>query len=90
MRLIDADKLRCEDMVDGMLDVFDILEAPTVEAIPIEWIKKKLDRLKEDIKWAWYYGNTAVEKMEWTKTWIELVLLEEWRKENEGQNHNSK
>lgn len=53
MRLIDADKLlenyTSEDMAIGGLDI--IKTAPTVEAIPIEWLKewarKHLDRIEE-------------------------------------------
>lgn len=90
MRLIDADELR--RWLNGYLETDNISPTyiralidsqQTVEAIPIEWIKKKLDKLKDDIKWAWYYGNTMLEKMEWTETWIQVVLLEEWEKENE-------
>lgn len=57
-------------------------EQPTVKAIPIELIEKELKRLDEDIKWAWYYGNTALDKMEYLKTWL-TIKLEEWGKDNE-------
>ena len=53
---------------------------PTVKAIPIETIKKEIERLKEDIKWAWYYGNTALDKMEYLKMWLE-IKLEDWEAE---------
>ena len=70
MRLIDADELPCKEMVDGMLDVFDILEAPTIEAIPIEW-------LMEIIRLAKNTGHRRyAEHLQ--------ILLEDWRKENEG------
>ena len=62
-----------------------IENAPTVKAIPIETIKKEIERLKEDIKWAWYYGNTALEKMEYLERWLE-IKLEDWEKENEQTN----
>ena len=55
-------------------------EQPTVKAIPIETIKKEIERLKEDIKWAWYYGNTALDKMEYLKMWLE-IKLEDWEAE---------
>ena len=50
-------------------------------AIPIELIKKEMKRLDEDIKWAWYYGNVALDKMEYLKTWL-TIKLEDWEKEN--------
>ena len=86
MRLIDADELlkviRIADKHDitGLTDLVHNTE--TVKAIPIEWIEKKMKRLDEDIKWAWYYGNTALDKMEYLKMWLTLKL-EEWEKENE-------
>lgn len=51
------------------------------DAIPIELIEKEMKRLDEDIKWAWYYGNTALDKMEYLKMWL-TIKLEEWEKEN--------
>lgn len=51
MRLIDVDELNLKDMEDGMLDVFDILEAPTIEAIPIEWLE---NRMRAGINFALY------------------------------------
>lgn len=57
-------------------------EQPTVKAIPIELIEKEMKRLDEDIKWAWYYGNTALDKMEYLKTWL-TIKLEDWEKEND-------
>lgn len=62
-----------------------IEKAPTVKAIPIELIEKEMKRLDEDIKWAWYYGNTALDKMEYLKMWL-TIKLEDWEKENEIQN----
>lgn len=40
MRLVDADKLRQKDMSGDLIDIFDVLEAPIVNAIPVEWIEK--------------------------------------------------
>lgn len=97
MRLIDADKLveicrkgwklfgRDDEKLKHWVDENDIREQPTVKAIPIETIKKEIERLKEDIKWAWYYGNTALEKMEYLERWLE-IKLEDWEKENEQTN----
>ena len=57
MRLIDADKLVSHTYTidrDHDYETYDIEHAPTVEAIPIEWIEKWLDeflgaKLEEDI-----------------------------------------
>lgn len=95
MRLIDADNLMKEfaefvkesnnsDFADVPTwnDAVSLLgSAQTVEAIPIELIKKEMKRLDEDIKWAWYYGNVALDKMEYLKTWL-TIKLEDWEKEN--------
>lgn len=60
MRLIDADRLAVDEVVSiylkGVQEHFglfsypkcEIDEAPTVEAIPIEWFKQKMDRLLEN------------------------------------------
>lgn len=96
MRLIDRDKF-ISDMFDlyieqkwkpsdihfSLLDVRNNIDFKgyEVKAIPIETIKKEIERLKEDIKWAWYYGNTALDKMEYLKMWLE-IKLEDWEKEN--------
>ena len=57
MRLIDADKLVSHTYTidrDHDYETYDIEHAPTVEAIPIEWIEKWLDeflgvKLEEEI-----------------------------------------
>lgn len=57
MRLIDADKLVSHTYTidrDHDYEVYDIEHAPTVEAIPVEWIEKWLDeflgvKLEEEI-----------------------------------------
>lgn len=96
MRLIDADALMKEyaefvkesnnsDFADVPTwnDAVSLLgSAPTVKAIPIEWIEKEMKRLDEDIKWAWYYGNVALDKMDYLKMWLTLKL-EDWEKEND-------
>ena len=62
--------------------VYDrVSKCAEVKAIPIETIKKEIERLKEDIKWAWYYGNTALDKMEYLKMWLE-IKLEDWEAES--------
>ena len=90
MRLIDLDehfRLNEPFYATGVKmpldEVKNVLEnTPIVKAIPIELIKKEMKRLDEDIKWAWYYGNTALDKMEYLKMWL-TIKLEEWEKENE-------
>ena len=97
MRLIDKDNLRKpskgmfiyqdefeDDVQHVAFEAYtkdDIEREPTVKAIPIELIEKEMKRLDEDIKWAWYYGNTALDKMEYLKTWL-TIKLEDWEKEN--------
>lgn len=57
MRLIDADKLVSRTYTidrDHDYETYDIEHAPTVEAIPVEWIEKWLDeflgvKLEEEI-----------------------------------------
>lgn len=48
MRLIDADDLIITILTHDLCDTEqidkDILEAPTVDAIPVEWLRKQLDR----------------------------------------------
>ena len=44
MRLIDADKLKQELKVNGLGYQYYMLDnAPTVKAIPIEWLEMQLD-----------------------------------------------
>ena len=92
MRLIDADKITFFDCLaktgnavcchaEDIVSKSAIEMQPTVKAIPIELIEKEMKRLDEDIKWAWYYGNTALDKMEYLKTWL-TIKLEDWEKEN--------
>ena len=70
MRLIDADRLRAKitAMVTRPLQfMYEIERAPTVEAIPKEWIRDYMLRLSD--------GSEAYECI--------LVMLEEWEKEND-------
>lgn len=79
MRMIDADKLD-EDILYWNMhndpkqkdydtrDIEDVLrEQPTVEAIPVEWIEKRMEHWVE-------YGDQYITITE---------MLEDWRKENE-------
>lgn len=68
MRLIDADKLRQKDMGGDLIDIFDVLEAPTVNAIPVEWL----------LKWACEFIDPNSEGYK-----MAMELVHDWRKENE-------
>lgn len=90
MRSIDVEKrfphIPDEDVTRIFQDGYMHGRADTMRhAIPEEFVKKKLARLEDDIKWRWYYGNVALDKMEYTRLWIEQVLLEEWEKEKENE-----
>lgn len=80
MRLIDLDKAVVIYDEDNNAVIHTNIKDAEVKAIPIETIKKEIERLKEDIKWAWYYGNTALDKMEYLKMWLE-IKLEDWEAE---------
>lgn len=92
MRLIDADKLKLEQIariqLGEMQEYFalysysknQIEEAPAVEAIPIDWLMQKADE----------YANTNItyadEPYQFTAQEIALaiaLLVREWRIENE-------
>lgn len=83
MRLIDADALPEVDTIeriDGDRDVFvsswipaaAILKAPTVKAIPIEWIEQ------------WLLKNCYDENGHYNGEGYDTVgdMMEDWRKEN--------
>lgn len=72
MRLIDADKLKQKDMNGDVVDIFGVLEAPTVEAIPIEWLEKRVDMLKERNYHSYQVLMPAL-----------IEMLQAWRKEND-------
>ena len=85
MRLIDADKLveicrkgwklfgRDDEKLKHWVDENDIREQPTIDAIPVEWVKEELK--KEE------YRTFLVDYIEWGNClrW----LLEKWEEENE-------
>lgn len=82
MRLIDADKLiysEYTNMFDEQI-VFDTVtkarvdSMPTIEAIPIEWIKKEIGCSMEVVRDGDY---------DYTYASCILQLLERWEKENE-------
>ena len=78
MRLIDADEIIKETWGVVIKDVFhmdetvdvisrkDIEKAPTVKAIPIEWIKEWVER----------------DENYWDYQYLTDVLLKDWEKEN--------
>lgn len=85
MRLIDADKLELKETVRiqlcGLKEYValysftkdQIEEAPTINAIPIEWIRKQIEEEN--------YRMLLIDHVEWHSclSW----LLEKWEKENE-------
>lgn len=77
MRLIDADDLILTILTNDLCgdDNVDkaILNAPTVKAIPIEWIMKKL--IEAD--------NTGMGIDDWSAKDCYRYVLEQWEKENE-------
>ena len=68
MRLIDADKLKQELKVNGLGYQYYMLDnAPTVKAIPVEWIENYIaDRSSLSINWSYVQD-----------------MLKDWEKENE-------
>ena len=78
MRLIDADKVvryTCTIDRDHDYDVYDIEHAPTVEAIPVEFIEKYA-QLSDDAV-ALFGVPVGVLKN------VYRSLIDEWKKENE-------
>ena len=78
MRLIDADKIvryTCTIDRDHDYDAYDIEHAPTVEAIPIEFIEKYA-QLSDDAV-ALFGVPVGVLKS------VYRSLIDEWKKENE-------
>lgn len=83
MRLINADKLEHKDMNGGVVDIFDVLEAPTVEAISVEWVVKRVDRLNKELREAKRRGQGQMIKWREWELFGLTDMLEDWRKENE-------
>lgn len=87
MRLVDADEIYGKrftvvDEIEGVpvhrnvIKAVDVKEAPTVEAIPIEWFKKEIGFLSDK-------GFYGAEVYQWVlNRWYEDK--EEWEKENES------
>ena len=78
MRLIDADKIvryTCTIDRDHDYDVYDIEHAPTVEAIPIEFIEKYAQLSDDAVA---LFGVPVVVLKN-----VYRSLIDEWKKENE-------
>ena len=72
MRLIDVDRLYqiLESKSSyGYISSLDLVNIPTVEAIPIEWIEKWFSQ---------FYGEQG---LEWNR--CKRFMLKDWEKENE-------
>ncbi len=87
MRLIDADKImkrleawNTNDPMDQALYRFAlsrILEAPTVDAIPIEWIKRWVN---SHSTYCYDYDYPEDEYDGW---YVIRTMIEDWEKEND-------
>lgn len=80
MRLIDADKIvryTCTIDRDHDYEVYDIEHAPTVEAIPIEFIEKYA-QLSDDLVALFGVPADVLNN-------VYRSLIDEWRKENEDR-----
>ena len=87
MRLIDTDEIKYTDMLFstgngnyehvGMVTQYEIDALPTVDAVPLEWIKRRIEGLNiqaenstDDNKWAEFVREAfALEKI--VKFWEE-------------------
>ena len=83
MNLIDRNKIMYTDISDGhvpdgvWISFRDrINEMPTVEAIPVEWIKKQIEEWES-------WGPEGLSDDEWEYGICLETLLENWEKENE-------
>lgn len=73
MRLIDADALQQERMdIDGFTAVTerDIDAAPTIDAIPVEWLEKQADYARSE----WDFDTCEAIR----------IVLKAWEKEQRG------
>ena len=80
MKLIDADKLKEELKINGLgYQYYMLNNAPTVEAIPISWIKKWAKKNGLDC----YDYDYPTEKNDW---WYAIEkMLKDWEKENDSK-----
>lgn len=90
MRLIDADEMlkrleswNTDDEMDKALYNFTlsrIIEQPTVETIPIEWIEFYISEIEDNVP------DVALAFKELIEIWNEEHLIEQWKKKQEKQN----
>lgn len=88
-RLIDADRLEDDcnlyDKWDAQIVKEWLKDQPTVEAVPVEFIKTEIDRLIDDINDAVEDGTTEwAEIIMIRKATLELVLVK-WRAEKKEE-----
>ena len=87
MRLIDAHKLFHEYLTNELWNIPDIvyntlLKQPTVDAIPIEWLKEKA----KEYAWKYWDAKDNHHKLMLPMKDVTIVIeqmVEEWKKENE-------
>ena len=70
MRMIDADKLKREHPVV----TFIVDDAPTIEAIPIEWLKENL------IGTEFYFGKGVDNTLAGETVW--QMIVDRWQEDN--------
>lgn len=85
MRLVDADKLPVVNTIEriegknvfvtGWIPAQSIANAPTVNAVPVEWIKKQLKKQE--------YRKLLIDYIEWSSC-LEW-LIDTWEEENPAQ-----
>lgn len=91
MRLIDLDEIECFYLVDSegrpryKIEIDEGL--PEVKAIPIEWIKRRLQKAVDfthsEAEGKFIYNGCVVEVVSASFTAnVLLTLLEDWEKEN--------
>ena len=80
MRLIDADKIRYRDLSgglvpDGVWHTFldDVEKVPTVEAIPIKWLKQWFERQV-------WQGSSPTDRIHCKAS----DIIEDWERENDS------
>ena len=85
-RLIDADRFECigfqatgeqrydDGFADGLMFMAERIDsAPTVDAIPVEWLREKIKEHTNDDGWQDYLANSFG------------LCIEEWKKEQEAR-----
>lgn len=72
MKLIDLEKINLDNSLIEIIT--DMINQPTIDAIPVEWIKKELEKQE--------YRTLLIDYIEWDSCldW----LLKKWEKENEA------